>query len=144
VGRHRPEDSPQHGSSPNGSLGRAAPRLRRGGWRGKFAAAFRGVGRAIRGELSFRVHLPAAAMAIGAGVYFRVEPAEWAALVLAIGGVLVTEILNSAIEQLARGPGSRRHPRLRDSLDMAAGAVLVASIAAVATGLAIFLPRIMG
>ena len=128
----------------NSSRGRAGPRSRRGGWRGKFAAAFRGVGRAIRGEPSFRVHLPAAALAIGAGAYFRVEPAEWGALALAIGGVLVAEIFNSAIEQLARGPGTQRHPRLRDSLDMAAGAVLLASIAAVATGLSIFLPRIMG
>lgn len=116
---------------------------RRGGWAGKFAAASRGIFRAIRGEPSFRVHLPAAALAIGSGMFFRVTPGEWATIALAIGGVLAAETFNSAIEQLARGPGARRHPRLRDSLDMAAGAVLLASLAAAATGLAIFLPRVL-
>ena len=92
---------------------------------------------------SFRVHLPAAAAAIAAGAFFRIQPVEWGALALAIGGVLAAETFNSAIEQLARGPGARRHPRLRDSLDMAAGGVLLASIAAAATGAAIFLPRLL-
>ncbi len=94
-------------------------------------------------EPSFRVHLPAAAAAITAGAFFRIEPAEWGSLALAIGGVLAAETFNSAIEQLARGPEARRHPRLRDALDMAAGGVLLASIAAAATGAVIFLPRLL-
>jgi diacylglycerol kinase len=106
--------------------------------------AGRGIRRATLTEPSFRVHLPAGAAAIAAGAFLRIEPAEWAALALAIGGVLAAETFNSAIEQLARGPGARRHPRLRDALDMAAGAVLLASGAAAAAGIAIFLPRLIG
>ncbi|MFM7291339.1 MAG: diacylglycerol kinase, partial [Planctomycetia bacterium] len=64
-------------------------------------------------------------------------------LALAIGLVLMAEILNTAIESLARGPGSRRHPRLRDALDMAGGAVLVAAMTAAVVGLTVFAPRIL-
>ena len=64
-------------------------------------------------------------------------------LALAIGMVLAAEVFNTAIESLARGPGATRHPRLRDALDMAAAAVLVAACAAVAVGLAVFGPRLL-
>ena len=114
-----------------------------GRWIRKFAAAGRGVGRAVWSEASFRVHLPVAAGALAAGAFFRIEPVEWALVTLAIGGVLAAELLNSAIEQLARGPGTRRHPRLRDALDIASGGVLVAAAAAVVVGLLIFLPRLL-
>lgn len=137
--RNRPEDR-----SGDGSPGQDDPRLGRGGWRRRFAVAVRGIRRAVLVEPSFWVHLPAGAAAIAAGAFLRIEPAEWGALALAIGGVLAAETFNSAIEQLARGPGARRHPRLRDALDMAAGAVLIASVAAAATGLAVFLPRMLG
>jgi len=114
-----------------------------GHWIRKFAAAGRGVGRAFWSEASFHVHLPVAAGVVAAGAFFRIEPMEWALVALAIGGVLAAELLNSAIEQLARGPGTRRHPRLRDALDIASGGVLVATVAAVAVGLLIFLPRLL-
>jgi len=113
-------------------------------WVRKFAAAGRGVGRALRTESSFRVHLPVAAAVVAAGIFFRVDRLEWALLAVAVGGVIAAELLNSAVEQLARGPGTRRHPRLRDALDMASGGVLAAALAAVAVGLAIFLPRVLG
>jgi len=57
--------------------------------------------------------------------------------------VLVAEVFNTAIESLARGPGSRRHPRLRDALDMASAAVLVAAATAAIVGLIVFGPRLV-
>ena len=68
---------------------------------------------------------------------------EWCLLALAIGSVLVAEVFNTAIESLARGPGSRRHPRLRDALDMASAAVLVAAATAAIVGLIVFGPRLV-
>jgi diacylglycerol kinase len=112
-------------------------------WARKFASAGRGIGRAFWRESSFRVHLPAAAGVAAAGAFFRIEPAEWAVVAMAIGGVIAAELFNSAIEQLARGPGTRRHPRLRDALDIASGGVLVAATAAAIAGLVIFLPRLL-
>jgi diacylglycerol kinase (ATP) len=84
-----------------------------------------------------------AAAVVAAGAVFRVSAADWCLLALAIGLVLMAEIFNTGIESLARGPGRRRHPRLRDALDMASAAVLVAAITAVVIGLIVFGPRLL-
>ena len=112
-------------------------------WSRKFADAFRGLGRAVRTQSSFAVHLAAAAAVAIAGAFFRVSAVEWCLLAFAIGLVLVAEIFNTAVESLARGPGSRRHPRLRDALDMASAAVLLAAITAAVIGVIVFGPRIV-
>jgi len=119
--------------------GRTASRT----WSRKFADAFRGLGRAVRTQSSFAVHLAAAAAVAIAGVFFRVSAVEWCLLAFAIGLVLMAEILNTAIESLARAPGSRRHPRFRDALDMASAAVLLAAITAAVIGLIVFCPRLL-
>lgn len=111
-------------------------------WSRKFADSFRGLRRAVRTQSSFAVHLVAAASVVAAGALCRVSAGEWCLLSLAIGLVLMTEIFNTAIESLARAPGSRRHPRFRDALDMASAAVLVAAITAVVVGVIVFGPRL--
>ena len=112
-------------------------------WSRKFADAFRGLWRALRTQSSFAVHLLAAGAVVAAGALSRVSAGEWCLLVFAIGLVLMAEIFNTAVESLARGPGSRRHPRLRDALDMASAAVLVAALTAAVIGLIVFGPRIL-
>ena len=112
-------------------------------WTEKFGDAFRGVARAVSGQSSFAVHVAAAVAVVVLAAFFGVSAVEWGLLAAAIGGVFAAETFNTAIESLARGPGSRRHPRLRDALDMASGGVLVAALAAVAIGAAVFAPRIL-
>ena len=98
------------------SGGRASSRT----WSRKFADAFRGLARAVRTQSSFAVHLGMAGAVVAAGPLFRVSAVEWCLLAFAIGLVLMAEIFNTAIESLARAPGSRRHPRLRDALEFPA------------------------
>jgi len=112
-------------------------------WSRKFADAFRGLLRAVRTQSSFAVHIGTATIVVAAGAWFRLSAVEWCLLALAIGLVLMAEIFNTAVESLARGPGSRRHPRLRDALDMASAAVLVAAITAVVIGLVVFGQRLL-
>jgi len=112
-------------------------------WSRKFADAFRGLARAIKTQSSFAVHLGMAGAVVAAGALFRVSAVEWCLLVFAIGLVLMAEIFNTAIESLARAPGSRRHPRFRDALDMASAAVLLAAITAATIGLIVFGPRML-
>jgi diacylglycerol kinase len=121
--------------TPSGTLSRT--------WSRKFADAFRGLWRAVRSQTSFAVHLVVAGGVVAAGAWFRVQAWEWCLLVLAIGLVLMAEIFNTGIESLARGPGSRRHPRLRDALDMASAAVLVAAMTATVIGLIVFGSRLV-
>jgi len=112
-------------------------------WQHKFADAFRGCSRALRSQSSFAVHVTVAIAVMLVAAALRVTAVEWCLLVLAIGGVLVAEVFNTALESLARGPGSRRHPRLRDALDMASAAVLVAAATAAIVGLIVFGPRLV-
>jgi diacylglycerol kinase len=98
----------------------------------------------VRSQSSFGVHLLAAGAVIVAGAVLRVSAGEWCLLALSIGLVLMAEIFNTAIESLARGPGARRHPRLRDALDMASGGVLVAALTAAVIGLLVLGPKLLG
>jgi diacylglycerol kinase len=110
-------------------------------WR-SFSFAGQGVWHAVRTQRNVRVHLVAAAAAVAAGLALRISAANWAAVALAIGLVLTAEILNSAIEALADLAASEYHPLAKAAKDLAAGAVLVASVAAVGVAAAVFLPRL--
>ena len=56
--------------------------------------------------------------------------------------MLTAELFNSAIETLFRGLDEATRERAWPALDVAAGAVLLASLTAVVVGLLIFLPKL--
>jgi diacylglycerol kinase (ATP) len=88
------------------------------------------------------IHLGMALLACLAGYCFRISQPEWIAVIFAIAIVVVSEMLNTAIELLT-DLVSPEHNELAGKLkDVAAGAVLVASIAAAIVGAVIFLPKI--
>ncbi len=74
------------------------------------------------------------------GIYFKIAPMEWIALVVAAGFVLAAEAINTAIEIDINLTSPEYHPYARDTKDVAAGAVLISAIAALIVGLIIFLP----
>ncbi len=112
-------------------------------WRAKFRDALRGLKLGIRGHSSFFVHFFCAAMVLAAGIVLHCGPVEWCLLVGCIGMVLTAELFNSAIETIFHGLDSESKPRVRPCLDVAAGAVLLASIAAAIIGSIVFLSRLM-
>src|SRR5262245_51735453 len=112
-------------------------------WR-SFSFAGRGVWRAARTQRNMRVHFAAAAAAVIAGLALRISAAGWAGIAVAIGLVLTAEIMNTAIEALADLATDEYHPLAKAAKDMAAGAVLVASVASVGVAAAVFLPRLLG
>ncbi len=81
-----------------------------------------------------RVHCLATCLVIGLGLAKGCSYWQWSVLVLCITLVIVAEMLNSSIESLVRVVTSKPDPRIRDALDMASGAVLVASAGAVIIG----------
>jgi undecaprenol kinase len=115
---------------------------RRRSWRETFRCAARGAALAAREERNVRVHLAAAGLTAAAGVVLGCGPAEWALLSLAIAAVLAAELLNSAVERLARALTPDQHPLLRDALDLASGAVLVTSLGALGVAAGVFGPRL--
>jgi len=107
-------------------------------WRDKFREAFRGVKLGVRGHSSFAVHFFAAAAAVAACVALDCRLVEWCLILLCIGTVFVAELFNSAIETLFQGLDADTRSRWNGSLDIAAGAVLVASLFAVLVGGLVF------
>lgn len=118
-----------------------SPRAERG-WREKFAAAWRGLRLVALGESSFRVHLLATVLVAAVGGLLGLTWQQWSLVGLCIALVMVAETLNTAIERLARAVTTSEHPQIRDALDLASGAVLLAALAAVGVGLLVFLPRL--
>lgn len=103
-----------------------------------FACAFRGIADLLRGEIHARVHLAATVAALALGWWKSLSAPGWAALVLAVGMVWTAEALNTAIEHLADVAHPDKHPAVRKLKDMAAAAVLLASIAALGVGVCLF------
>ena len=112
-------------------------------WSAKFANAVRGVGLGAAGQSSFAVHGVAILVVAGCAVGLGVSPVEWCALLLCIGLVLTAELINSAIEHLARAVTEEHHPLVGAALDIASGAVLVAALISVLIGGVVFIPRLL-
>ena len=111
-------------------------------WIRKFGNAFRGVKRGVRGESSFFVHFFIAVCVVVAAAILRMPIWAWCLLALCIATVLVAEMFNSALEHLAKAVTSDEHPEIRDALDIASGAVLLASIGAATVGATLFIARL--
>jgi diacylglycerol kinase len=120
-----------------------APRRSRRPWREKFRAAFRGLKVGVRGHSSFSVHFFFAALVVAAALVLGCDKIEWCILLGCIGLVLVAELFNSAIETLFRGLDEATRDRTWPALDVAAGAVLMASITASVVGAIIFLSKLL-
>jgi diacylglycerol kinase len=127
-------------AAPDGAAPRPKPCRR---WRDKFRAAFRGVKLGVRGHSSFFVHFFFAVLAVAAALALRCDRTEWCLVIGCIGLVISAELFNSAIESLFHGLDAESKKRIKGALDIAAGAVLVASLTAAIVGLIVFGYRLM-
>lgn len=109
-----------------------------------FRYALHGVRVVFASEQSFRLQCLAAAAALVLGIVLEVSRYEFILLVILSGGVLTLELINSIFERIVDGFKPRLHPMVADIKDIMAAAVLMASLAAAAIGLLIFLPRLSG
>ena len=108
-----------------------------------FAYALSGLRQFITREHNARIHLVATIAVIITAFLLNVSYLEAAALAIVTGLVWVAEILNTCLENLADFVTLEQHPNIKHIKDLAAGAVLVAAIIAVVTGLLIFIPKII-
>jgi diacylglycerol kinase len=108
----------------------------------RFKYAFRGVLLAL-GERSVKVHLALGALTVAVGAALGISRGEWVAVIICIAIVIALETVNSAIERLGDAVTRERRADIAAVKDMAAGAVLIASVGALAVGLVIFLPKLL-
>lgn len=73
-----------------------------------------------------------------AGVFFGISKMEWLFVLTAIFLVLVTELMNTAVEAAVDLAEPDIHPLAKAAKDTAAGAVLLAAVFAVIVGCIVF------
>jgi diacylglycerol kinase len=108
-----------------------------------FTHAWRGLVVFIKTTHNAWIHLTVFVCALIAGFYFHLNRYEWIALIFAAGLVLMAEAFNTAIEIDIDLTSPDYHPFARDTKDVAAGAVLIASVTAAVVGILIFAPHIL-
>jgi diacylglycerol kinase (ATP) len=108
-----------------------------------FADAGRGIALLLADQPNARIQALATIAGAALGAWLGLTPGEWCWIALAIALVWVAEALNSAIEALADAVHPERDARIGKSKDLAAGAVLVAAIAAAVIGALVLGPRLV-
>jgi diacylglycerol kinase len=107
-----------------------------------FKYAFQGLRILLLEEHNSRIHLVAAIIVIIAGLLLKISLMEWALLAIVIGSVFISELFNSALENLANHLSPGQSENIGKVKDLAAAAVLVSAFIAILTGCVIFLPKI--
>jgi diacylglycerol kinase (ATP) len=103
-----------------------------------FNFAFEGIIHVLRTQRNMRVHFLVAIVVLVAAVWVGVSKLELIALLLAIAFVFITEMINSALEQAIDVATTSFDPLAKLAKDVAAGAVLIATVNAVAIGYLVF------
>lgn len=107
-----------------------------------FVYASQGIAHGFRTQRNMRVELAVAVLVVAAGIAFRITAVEWAVIFACIGLVLSAELINTVTELAVDLLTQRYHPMAKLAKDAGAGAVLIAALASVAVGIAVFGPRL--
>lgn len=108
-----------------------------------FRFALQGIWVAMKQEKNIRFHLIVSAVVLILAVFLSLSKTEWILLVIVISGMLVLEMINTAIERVVDLVTLEYHPLAKQAKDVAAGAVLIFATAAIIIGILIFLPKIL-
>ena len=108
-----------------------------------FRYAFNGITDLIRYGHNFRIHIVILLAVIPAGIILRISITEWMAIVFVSALVLVSEGFNTSLEHLSDAISTESNEKLKRAKDVAAAAVLISALAAVITGLMIFVPELI-
>ena len=107
-----------------------------------FRYAFRGIKYVVKNEHNMRIHLLTSVLVLLFCFLLQLNITEWCFIVFAMGFVLFAETINTSVELLTDLVSPDFHILAEKTKDVAAGAVVIASIAAAMVGLFIFLPKI--
>ena len=103
-----------------------------------FGCAIKGFFGAVCSEGHLRFHLVAAVYVLVFSSFYNFTAAQWAVLIILIALVIAAELVNTAIENTCDAVTTEQNEHIRRAKDMAAGAVLVLSIAAAAIAVIFF------
>ncbi len=104
--------------------------------------ALNGLKTAWQEETSFRLQVGAMLLVIVLGWAFDISKVEWLLVFIAVGFVLSAEVFNTALEELCDKFRAEHDPHIGKIKDLAAAAVLIASLVSLVIGVMVFFPHI--
>lgn len=108
-----------------------------------FGYALEGLIYTIKTQRNMKIHLVVGVLAIMLSFVLQLMAVEWAIILVLIGLVIMTEMLNTAIEAIIDLSSPDYHPLAKIAKDVGAGMVLVFSLLAVSAGLIIYISAFM-
>ena len=108
-----------------------------------FCHAVDGIIYAIENEMNILIMMIATLVAFALSFFLNISKIELCLVVICIGVVMVSELINSAIEACVDLETTEKHPLAKIAKDCASGASLIASIMALFVGCIIFIPKIV-
>lgn len=108
-----------------------------------FENAFRGIRIFFKTTHNAWVQVFLGILVVWLGFVFNISQTEWLFVVFSIGFVLTAEAFNTALEFDIDLTSPDYHDFAKYTKDVAAGAVLIASVTATVVGLIIFLPKFL-
>ena len=105
--------------------------------------ALQGIMQFFSRDRNGKIQLVIGIVAIILGFTVSLTSYQWLLVLLCIGLVISLEMINSAIERYCDLVTTDFHPGIKIIKDVAAGAVLVASIMSLIIGLIIFIPALV-
>ena len=105
--------------------------------------AFSGISQLVKEENNAKIHLISTILVLIFGVKFNFTTQEWLWISLAVAGVWVAELINSALEKIVDLVSPQHHPLAKKAKDYAAGAVLVLVIWAIFVFCLVSFPHIL-
>ncbi|MCI5839075.1 MAG: diacylglycerol kinase [Peptoniphilaceae bacterium] len=109
-----------------------------------FDYAFDGIIFAIKSEKNVKFHIISSVLILMFSLFMNISRVEMILVVFAVSFVLVTELLNTAIEQAVNLASDQNYSIFaKNAKDVAAGATLVASFCALFVGYLVFFDKVV-
>tara|TARA_B100001093_G_C25994922_1_gene663089 strand:+ start:26 stop:394 length:369 start_codon:yes stop_codon:yes gene_type:complete len=105
-----------------------------------FKYAIQGFKIAFLNEFKIRLHSAIVLVVVTGGLLLNLSIFEWISVVISMGIVLITELINTSIETLSDTLHPDVSEGIKNTKDIAASAVLIASTTALTIGLIVFIP----
>lgn len=105
--------------------------------------AGQGIRHAFWTQRNIRIHLLIALVAFCLGIYLGLSNYELAVVLLTICFVLISEMINTAVEEVVNLVTPTRRSSAMIAKDVAAGAVLFSALCAIIVGCLIYIPHLI-
>lgn len=107
-----------------------------------FNNAVDGIISAIKSERNMKIHICAAIAVFTMSMFYDITKTEFIIVCIAVAMVIVSELFNTAIEELVDLVTTGYHPKVKIIKDVSAGAVLAAAFFAVVVGYFVFFEHV--